>query len=229
MPTAVNPEDSAGNASLKMHPWHRLHLRRPSVENEPKTFTMDRLRNAVLKPPDPDAPPRSRGAYELSGEELVIEEKRANDKERAIGLVAGPLATLIGFLVIHTLVTHDPAAPNKLHVNLSTYSDLFVVLLVLSLGITAMAMWRKRLYLGIVTSLYGLAIFNLHYWGFGVPFVMVGAWYLVRAYRLHRNLRQSTADGQSRMSTPASSKRYTPPSLPQKRLPTAKPGRRNTG
>ena len=56
-----------------------------------------------------------------------------------------------------------------------------------------MALWRKRLYLGIVTAMYGLAIFNLHYWGFGVPFVMVGAWYLVRAYRLHRNLKESTA------------------------------------
>jgi len=30
------------------------------------------------------------------------------------------------------------------------------------------AMLRKRVFLGIVTALYGLAIFNLHYWGFGV-------------------------------------------------------------
>ena len=35
-------------------------------------------------------------------------------------------------------------------------------------------------------ALYGLSIFNLHYWGFGLPFIMVGAWYLVRAYRLSR-------------------------------------------
>ena len=49
--------------------------------------------------------------------------------------------------------------------------------------------------MGIVTSLYGLAIFNLHYWGFGVPFVMVGAWYLVRTYRLHRKLKEATAGG----------------------------------
>ena len=31
---------------------------------------------------------------------------------------------------------------------------------------------RKRLFLGIATALYGLAIFNLHYWGFGIPFIM---------------------------------------------------------
>jgi hypothetical protein len=183
---------------------------------------VERLRSAVLKPEDPEAPREaptsSRGAYELSGEELEIETKRANDKERAIGLLAGPLATLISFLVLHELVVNDPAARlsngavNKLHVNVSSYSDLFIVLIVLSFGISAAALWRKRLYMGMVTSMYGLAIFNLHYWGFGVPFVMVGAWYLVRTYRLHRNLKQSTAGELTVTSRPVSSKRYTPPS-----------------
>ena len=73
---------------------------------------------------------------------------------------------------------------NTLHVSLSLYHDLEIVLIVLSLLMLATAMWRKRLYLGIVTALYGLAIFNLHYWGFGVPYIMVSAWLLVRAYRL---------------------------------------------
>jgi hypothetical protein len=186
-----------------------------------KLRLVDRLRNAALKPEDPEAAVRSRGANELSGEELEVEEKRATDKERAIGLLAGPLATIITFLVVHDLVVNDPSARlsdgavNKLHVNLSTYSELFVVLIILSFGITATALWRKRLFLGMVTSLYGLAIFNLHYWGFGVPFVMVGAWYLVRAYRLHRNLKESTAGGPSVTSRPASNKRYTPPSRPR--------------
>lgn len=184
-----------------------------------KTRLVDRLRAAALKPADPAAMARSRGAYELSGEELEIENKRANDKERAIGLIAGPLATLVAFLVIHQLVVNDPSstlsngAVNKLHVSMSTYQDLFLVLIVLSFGITAMALWRKRLYLGIVSALYGLAIFNLHYWGFGVPFVMVGAWYLVRTYRLHRNLKESTSTATSSVtSRPVTNRRYTPPS-----------------
>jgi hypothetical protein len=181
---------------------------------------MDRLRYATLKPADDTAPPR--GANELSGEELEIEEKQANDKERAIGLLAGPLATIISFAVIHDLVVHDPSATlssgavNPRYVNPSTYTELFWVLIILSFGITGMALWRKRIYLGIFASLYGLAIFNLHYWGFGVPFVMVGAWYLVRAYRLRRNLKQSTADGPSpsvrTTRRPSPNKRYTPPS-----------------
>jgi hypothetical protein len=203
----------------KLTPWHRLLLTLPRFNRgQSKPRLADRLRNAALKPEDPEAPAQSRGAYELSGEELEIEEKRANNKERAIGLLAGPLATIITFLVVHELVVNDPSARlsngavNKLHVNLSTYSDLFIVLVILSFGITAMALWRKRLFLGIVTSLYGLAIVNLHYWGFGVPFIMVGAWYLVRAYRLRRNLKQSTVGGPSQTLRPASNRRYTPPS-----------------
>lgn len=215
---------SAGDAGPKLSLWHRTLLRLPHFIGGPKPPLMDRLRDATLKPQDPDKPARNRGAYELSGEELELEEKRANDKERAIGLLAGPVATIIAFAVVHDLVIHDPAS-GKLHVNPSSYYDLFVVLIVLSFGITAMALWRKRLFLGIVTSLYGLAIFNLHYWGFGVPFVMVGAWYLVRAYRLQRNLKQATAGGPSTTARPASNKRYTPPSLPQKRLVSAKPRR----
>jgi hypothetical protein len=229
MPALSDPGDSKGDARFRLSLWHRFLLRLPRFNGDrSKPRLIDRVRSAALKPEDPDAPRRSRGAYELSGEDLVSEEKKANDKERAIGLVAGPVATAISFLVIHELVIHDPSAhlsngsANPRYVSLSTYSDLFLVLIVLSFAITAMALWRKRLYLGILTSLYGLAIFNLHYWGFGVPFVMVGAWYLVRAYRLHRNLRESTAGGPS-TSRPASNKRYTPPSLSQKRLPPAKP------
>jgi hypothetical protein len=193
-------------------------LRLPRFNNgQVKPSLTTRLRNAVMRPEDPEERARAQGAYELSGAELEIEEKRLNDKERAIGLAVGPLATLIAFLVMHALVASDPPARlsdgalNKLHVSLSTYSDLFLVLIVLSFGISAMALWRRRLYLGIVTSLYGLSIFNLHYWGFGVPFVMVGAWYLVRAYRLRRNLRESTATSAPSMtSRPRSNKRGCP-------------------
>lgn len=232
------PEDVEKTAAPKLKVRQRLlvslpRLKRGDEDGKKKPPLVDRLRSAVLKPGDPDNPPRSRGAYELSGDELVVEEKRLNDKERVIGLLVGPVATIIAFLVIHDLVVNDPpahfsnGAVNKLHVSLSTYSDLFIVLIVLSFGITGLAMWRKRLYLGMVNALYGLAIFNLHYWGFGVPFVMVGAWYLVRAYRLHRNLRESTGEGPSRFGSraretsypvrPAANKRFTPRTSPSGR------------
>jgi hypothetical protein len=82
---------------------------------------------------------------------------------------------------------------------------------------SAMALWRKRIPLGIAAAMYGLAIFNMHYWGFGVPFVMIGAWYLVRAYRLNRNLRESNPDSAPAVAyrpppPPSPNKRYTPPS-----------------
>ncbi len=169
-----------------------------SGSGQRKPRLIDRFRDRVLRPIDPEDSPK--GAYELSGRELEIEQKRLNEKERAIGLLAGPVATLIAFAVVHEVVTHDPAqylsngAANSAYVNPSIYYELFVILLILSFGMSAMAMWRKRIPLGIATALYGLAIFNMHYWGFGVPFVLVGAWYLVRAYRLNRNLRESNLD-----------------------------------
>jgi hypothetical protein len=220
MPTAVDPEGSGGAAAPKVSLWDRLLFRVPRSSNggQPKPRLMDRLNSAVIKPADPDAPPKNPGAYELSGEELESELKEINDKERAIGLLAGPVATLITFFVIHAKVVSDPPARladgaiNRLHVNPSTYQGPFWVLIILSFGITGMALWRKRLPLGIVTAMYGLTIFNFGYLGFGVPFVMVGAWYLVRTYRLHRNLKESTADGPSTTPTrPAPNKRYTPP------------------
>jgi hypothetical protein len=93
-----------------------------SARGQRKPRLIDRFRDSVLRPDD--AP---KGAYELSGRELEIEQKRLNDKERAIGLLAGPLATLIAFLVVHEVVTHDLAqylsdgALNKLYQNPNIY------------------------------------------------------------------------------------------------------------
>jgi hypothetical protein len=219
MPAAVDPEGSGGDTPPKASAWNRVRMPRSNNSDQSKPRLMDRLNAAVLKPEDPDKPSPSRGAYELSGEELEVEAKQINDKERAIGLLAGPVATVITFFIVHLKVASDPPARlangaiDRLHVNPSTYEPLFWTLIILSFGITAMAMWRKRLPLGIVTSMYGLSIFNSGYFGFGVPFVMVGAWYLVRAYRLHRNLKESTvrgSAGKSGLTSP--NKRYTPPS-----------------
>ena len=50
------------------------------------------------------------------------------------------------------------------------------MLLGLALLMLVTAWWRKRLFLGITMALYGLAIFNLHYWGFGIPYILAAAW-----------------------------------------------------
>jgi hypothetical protein len=193
---------------------------------------IDRLKRAILKPA-PEAPlgkdEEAQPAPAPTVEELQDQLKAADDKERAVGLIAAPLAGGIGILVISALISKDPAAPSRLHVNVSTYHELTGVLVVLALLMIVMALLRKRLYLGIVLALYGLAIFNLHYWGFGVPFLLAGAWLLVRAYRLQRDVKEatgggsrtgSTADGASR---PTPSKRYTPPTAPPKRPAVSKP------
>lgn len=193
----------------------------------------ERWSRRFLKPVDPSAP-HAPVADPLTVEELEHEHRVMNDRERAIGLVAAPVAALISFLVIHADIVNDPArylksgAVNPKYTPPSTYDELLVVLLVLSLAMLGTAWLRRRLYLGMVLALYGLALFNLHWWGFGVPFVIVGAWYLVRAYRAQRAFKEASqaaaGPGGANGSSPRASKRYTPPTARPKRPPSSKSG-----
>ena len=132
---------------------------------------------------------------------MQAEIKTASDKERAIGLIAAPFAALIAFIIITTLINHDPAAllangqVNPRHASVSVYHELLLVLLAMSVLMMVTALLRKRLFLGLTMALYGLATFNLHYWGFGVPFLLFGAWLLVRTWRLQQSLKLATGDG----------------------------------
>jgi hypothetical protein len=153
-------------------------------------------------------------------EELEEAVKRADDKERLIGLIVAPLAAVIGLTITSSLIANDPkahfanGAVNHAHVDPRLYAWVGVTTLVLAGLMLAMAWFRKRLYLGILLALYGITIFNLHYWGFGVPFVLIGAWYLVRAYRLHQKLKLAKEDASpgTRSGPARASGRYTPPS-----------------
>ena len=113
----------------------------------------------------------------------------------------------------------------------SVDSSLTLVLFGLAFVMLASAWFRKRFFLGIACALYGLSIFNLHYWGFGVPFLLIGSWYLVRAYRLSQKLKRAKEDaGPSGSSGPARraapNKRYTPPVAPPTK--PAKPPKTDT-
>lgn len=183
-----------------------------------------KLTRLFLKPPNPppDAPRDATAADRRTVEELEEVARFANDKERLVGLLAAPIAAVIGLLVYGALVADDPPAylkdglANSKHVAPSLYADLLGVLLVLSVAMLASAWFRKRLFLGCALALYGLAVFNLHYWGFGVPFVLFGAWLIVRAYRAQRDVREATGEGSRNggpalATAPPPSKRYTPP------------------
>jgi hypothetical protein len=240
MPEGRAPDDSEGGDPPRLGLKHRLVPRQK--HNPEKAPLGERLRNLVLKPVGTDTVSTAQSAGPPSIEELVANVRSANDKERLIGLVAAPVAAAIGILVISALIINDPPARLKngqidpLHVSLPLYHDLGGVILALSVLMLVTAMWRKRVYLGIVTALYGLAIFNLHYWGFGVPFILVSAWLLVRAYRLQRDLREATEGNLSgtgaqrrggsatpRRSSPKPNRRYTPPTVAPKRSSAAKP------
>jgi len=101
--------------------------------------------------------------------------------------------------------------------------------------ILVMAWLRKRLFLGILLAMFGLGIFNLRFWGFGIPFLFAGAWLLVRAYRLQKKLRLAGGGSASTYGPPNSrlpstggvlprpNKRYTPPTEKLRRPSKGKP------
>jgi hypothetical protein len=197
---------------------------------EPRPSPLERLRRSIVKPVEGGGA-SSTSANELTVDELEAAIKTADDKERAIGFVAAPLGAAVAFIVITDLINHDPrqflanGTANSSYTSVSLYHELFFVLLGMSVLMLVTSFLRKRLFMGIVMALYGLAIFNMHYWEFGIPFVLAGAWYLVRAYRLGQNLKLANGGvgprrggtARSSGSGPRSSKRYTPPTTQPRR------------
>ena len=162
-------------------------------------------------------------------EEIEGAIARADDKERLIGLMAAPVAAAIGLLVIQSLVAN----------NSKSYSSeggvLVVLIFLLAAAMLAASWFRKRLYIGIAMALYGLSLVNLHFWGFGVPYMLFGSWYLVRAYRLQQKLKLAKEDGTTtrpdtggaaRRAQP--NKRYTPPVPGTPKAPKAPKPRTDT-
>jgi Ca2+/Na+ antiporter len=175
-----------------------------------------RLKYTVVQPGE--EVDRKVTADKRSVEDLQNEIRRSDDRERAIGLVAAPLAAIVGLLISSATINHA----RDTHQSVTVYDELTFVILGMSVLILVSSLLRKRLFQGITMALYGLAVFNLRFWGFGVPFLLAGAWYLVRAYRLQQALKRAEAAtpspprGNARRTTngprPRPSKRYTPPS-----------------
>jgi hypothetical protein len=192
-----------------------------------KPTLSERFTRAVIKA-DSREPRADEGPQTV--EELEAAVAKMDDKERLVGLAAAPLAGVVAIIVVSTYGA-KAGKPTS-----SVDSTLAITLFVLALVALACAWFRKRLYLGIVFALYGLSIFNLHYWGFGVPFLLIGSWYLVRAYRYQQKLKLAKAEGvtgdtgaggTTRRAQP--SKRYTPPVTgPSKPAKPAKPPKSDT-
>jgi hypothetical protein len=187
-----------------------------------------RFQTAIVKPDDLVTPKRTEPVQSV--EELQAAIARADDKERNIGLIAAPIGAVIALLISSNLISHA----KSLGQSTSVYQTLTFVLMGMAVLILAMAWFRKRLFLGIVLAMFGLGIFNLRFWGFGIPFLLAGAWLLVRAYRLQKKLRLAGgSDGTYGRSSnrlpsaggvlPRPNKRYTPPTEKIKRPSKAKP------
>lgn len=242
MPEGLGPSGPDEPLAPKLSLGQRLLLGLPRLRrSDEKPPLGERLRDAVLKPVEPDQKTPAKPTAAPTVEELEDRVRYADDRERFIGLFAAPLAALVALVVTSSLIGGDPAARlsngqiNPRHVPVSDYHSVLLVLMALAL-ITMVSAWlRKRLFLGVALALFGLAVFNLHYWGFGIPFLLGGAWYLVHAYRAHRALKEATQAAPGLPGTtgatppPSASKRYTPRSAPRRRPPAKPDDRRQAG
>jgi Ca2+/Na+ antiporter len=174
----------------------------------------ERLKYAMVQPDD--SPDDAAPADDRSTDEIQTEIRRSNDKERAIGLVVAPIAAIVGILISSASINYAKSHGQSVGV----YDELTYVLLGLAVLILVASLLRKRLFQGITIALFGVAVFQLKYSyvGFAAPFVLVGAWYLVRSYRLQQALKSAEATaGPTRAkrsvngARPRPSKRYTPP------------------
>ena len=199
-------------------------------DHPPKPSLWMRFQTAIVKPDELDSSKGKAAEPPQSVEELEANIARADDKERAIGLTAAPIGAIIGLLITANLINHA----KSLHQSTSVYQSLTFVLLGMAVIMLATAWLRKRFYLGVVLALFGLGIFNLHFWGFGVPFLLAGSWLLVRAWRLQQKLKLAgggTAKGSSTAAPargrvvsaggvlPRPNKRYTPATAKRTRPP----------
>lgn len=199
MPSSPGAGDLGGDGAPKMSLWERIKYTMVEPDDEPSQAKQQEVRPV---------------------EEIEAEIRQSNDKERAIGLVAAPVAAIIG-LVISSASINYAKTHNQ---SVSVYDKLTYVLLGLAVLVLVTSLLRKRLFQGITLALFGLAIFQLHYtyFGFAAPFLLAGAWYLVRAYRLQQELKRAEAAGPgaprpkpssgSNGARPRRNKRYTPPS-----------------
>jgi hypothetical protein len=177
----------------------------------------ERVKYSMVEPDD-DPGRRKVAPSDRPVEEIQEELRRSSDRERNIGLVAAPVAAVVGIAI--STASIDYARTH--HQSVQVYDELTFVLLGLSVLILVASLLRKRLFQGITLALFGLAVFQLHYTyvGFAAPFILAGAWYMVRTYRLQQEFRRSEPDvgsarrtgaSASRGARPRPNKRYTPP------------------
>jgi hypothetical protein len=191
-------------------------------DDAPKMSRWERIKYSVVRPDD-EGDGAKASADERSVDEIRDHVRVADDRERAVGLIAGPISAVITFIVIGSLISRNsqPTTLAKNYVAASTYHWVLLVLLGLAVIMLASAWFRKRLILAVALALYGIGLFQLGYLGFAVPFVLAGAWYLVRGFRLQQELKQAEGEqpgsagtkGTSRSNgaRPRQNKRYTPP------------------
>jgi hypothetical protein len=212
----------------------------------PQTWT-SRLRGALLGTAQDGDPGRPNPAVEV----LPREERRAamatlDPLERRLAtwaLILAGVAAVAAAVYINAANKVTKAGKNSIAVAPDAWLLAGVILLLCALG--ALALWkRKRTFVTFDLFLVGFA-FTLPFGLIGFVFILLGGWFMLRAWRINRygttNTKLIAKDAASRprgrdrreasrpgskasvtpgeRKPPTANKRYTPKSPPRKKIP----------
>ena len=168
--------------------------------------------------PDDDPVTRKEGQPVRPVEEIQEDLRRSNDKERTIGLVAAPVAAIVGIAIstasINYARTLQPERSCLRRADVRPPRTRRPDPGGIAVAQAPVSGDHGR------TVRSGRLPVHYTYVGFAAPFILVGAWYMVRAYRLQQELERSEADvggvrrnsaSPSRGARPRPNKRCTPP------------------
>jgi hypothetical protein len=120
--------------------------------------------------------------------EIIEDLRRIDDRERLIGLIAGPLGAVVAVILMFHALAINPAVHHKGHIAPSITEAYGIVGVFLGAIVVVAAFLRRRSFLGFTLLFMGISLGIV----FAIPFWIVGVWLLFRATRFQKELSELT-------------------------------------
>ncbi|MGH9030480.1 MAG: hypothetical protein ACRDV4_12810 [Acidimicrobiales bacterium] len=122
-------------------------------------------------------------AANMGNEELTTAIKRIDDRERLYALFCGPLGAVIGIVLTIIAIHTNPALHHKDHVAVSTIVFEGIARVVFGAAVFGIGFTRRRSLVAFALLFLGLTLLP-----FGIIFMGLGGWMLLRASRYQKAL-----------------------------------------
>ena len=122
--------------------------------------------------------------------EILSDLKRIDDRERIIGLVAGPLGAIAAVLLMYHSLAITPPIHHKGYVAPSITITYGLLGIFLGLVVVVAALSRRRSFLGFTLLFMGISLGIV----FAIPFWIAGVWMLWHSLRYQRELSELTGE-----------------------------------